>query len=166
MRSSFEYIISRQKRKGIPSIINGVHVVPETLNGLDDNQNMIFINLYIHSEKALYTRLVDRNPESYMIDHVPFIFQTNMDLYASTELSRRIIISSRFFLFFSDPIIPKQSKNTSVKFLWLKFISRAIFIGLSTQECQLGSSSKSIGITIFFKPLAYPASNKSHARRI
>ena len=85
MRSSFEYIIERQKRKGIPSIINGVHIVPEALNGLANNQNMIYINLYIHSEKVLYSRLANRNPESYMINHVPFIFQTNIDLYTSTE---------------------------------------------------------------------------------
>ena len=90
MRSSFEYIIGRQKRKGIPSIINGVHIIPESLNGLADNHNVIYINLYVHSEQALYTRLVERNPESYMIKHVPFIFQTNIDLYASTEkLSRK-----------------------------------------------------------------------------
>lgn len=85
MRFSFEYIVGRQKRKGIPSIINGVHIIPEVLNGLAENQDIIYINLYIHSEQALYTRLVNRNPESYMINHVPFIFQTNLDLHASTE---------------------------------------------------------------------------------
>lgn len=89
MRSSFEYIVGRQKRKGIPSIINGVHIIPEALNGLADNHNVIYINLYTHSEQALYTRLVGRNPKSYVINHVPFIFQTNIDLYTSTErLSR------------------------------------------------------------------------------
>lgn len=85
MRFSFEHIVGRQKRKGIPSIINGVHIIPEVLNGLAENQDIIYINLYIHSEQALYTRLVNRNPESYMINHVPFIFQTNLDLHASTE---------------------------------------------------------------------------------
>lgn len=85
MRSSFEYIVGRQKRKGIPTIINGVHIVPEALNGLADNHNVIYINLYTHSEQALYTRLVGRNPDSYMINYVPFIFQTNIDLYTSTE---------------------------------------------------------------------------------
>ena len=85
MRSSFEYIVGRQKRKGIPSIINGVHIIPEVLNGLADNHNVIFINLYTHSEEALYTRLVGRNPESYMINHVPFISQANIVLYTSPE---------------------------------------------------------------------------------
>ncbi len=85
MRASFEYIVGRQQRKGIPSIINGVHIIPEVLNGLVENHNVIYINLYLRNEKALYTRLVNRNPKSYMIDHVSFIFQTNLDLYASTE---------------------------------------------------------------------------------
>lgn len=84
MRSSFEYIVARQQRKGIPSIINGVHIVPETLNGIVDNHNVIFINLYIHSEDALYKRLINRNPNSYMVNHVPFIFKTNQELYIST----------------------------------------------------------------------------------
>ncbi len=85
MRSSFESIVDRQKRKGISSIINGVHIIPETLNGLAENRNVIYINLYVTSEQALYTRLFNRNPESYMINHIPFIYKANMDLYTSTE---------------------------------------------------------------------------------
>lgn len=84
MRSSFENIAARQQRKGIPSIINGVHIVPETLNGIVDNHNVIFINQYINSEDALRKRLVNRNPNSYMVNHVPFIFKTNQELYFST----------------------------------------------------------------------------------
>lgn len=84
MRSSLEYIVARQQRKGIPSIINGVHIIPESLNGLVRNHNVIYINLHISSEQALYTRLVNRNSKSYMLRHVPFIFQTNLDLYTST----------------------------------------------------------------------------------
>ena len=85
MRSSFESIVDRQKRKGISSIINGVHIIPEALNGLAENRNVIYINLYVTSEQALYTRLFNRNPESYMIHHIPFIYKANMDLYTSTE---------------------------------------------------------------------------------
>lgn len=84
MLSSFEYIVARQQRKGIPSIINGVHVVPEMLNGLANNHNVIYINLYVNSERELYKRLVNRNPQSYMLEHIPFIFKTNVDLYYST----------------------------------------------------------------------------------
>lgn len=85
MRSSFESIVDRQKRKGISSIINGVHIIPEALNGLAENRNVIYINLYVTSEQVLYTRLINRNPESYMINHIPFIYKANMDLYTSTE---------------------------------------------------------------------------------
>lgn len=85
MRSSFEGIVGRQKRKGIPSIINGVHIIPETLNGLAENRNLTYINLYVTSERALYNRLLNRDPNSYMINHTPFIYKANMDLYASTE---------------------------------------------------------------------------------
>ncbi len=84
MRSSFEYIVARQQRKGIPSIINGVHVIPEMLNGLANNHNIIYINLYVNCERQLYKRLVNRNPQSYMLEHIPFIFKTNVDLYYST----------------------------------------------------------------------------------
>lgn len=86
MYSSLEFIVCRQQRKGIPSIINGVHIIPETLNGLVENQNIIYINLYINNEQALYKRLLDRDPTSYMMKHIPFIFQTNIDLYKSTNI--------------------------------------------------------------------------------
>lgn len=84
MFSSLEYIIGRQQRKGISSIINGVHIIPETLNGLVCNKNVIYINLFINNEIALYERLLQRNPYSYMLEHIPFIFQTNVDLHTST----------------------------------------------------------------------------------
>ena len=85
MFSSIEYIVGRQQRKGISSIINGVHIIPEILNGLADNKNTIYINLYINNEQELYKRLVNRDPESYMLKHIPFIYQTNIDLYTSTD---------------------------------------------------------------------------------
>ena len=85
MKKSFEQIISRQQRKGIASIINGVHVIPEVLNGIAENNNIIYINLYVTSEKEIYRRILNRNPSSYMLDHIPFIFQTNCDLCSSTE---------------------------------------------------------------------------------
>ncbi len=84
MFSSLEYIVGRQRRKGISSIINGVHIIPEMLNGLAENQNIIYINLYINNEQELYKRLKNRDPQSYMLKHIPFIFQTNVDLYTRT----------------------------------------------------------------------------------
>lgn len=85
MKNSFEQIIARQQRKGISSIINGVHIIPEVLNGLAGNHNIIYINLYIDNEQKIYERIVKRNPTSYMLDHIPFIYQTNRELYLSTK---------------------------------------------------------------------------------
>lgn len=85
MKNSFEQIVARQKRKGISSIINGVHIIPEVLNGLAGNNNIIYINLYIGNEQKIYERIAKRNPTSYMLDHIPFIYQTNRDLYLSTK---------------------------------------------------------------------------------
>lgn len=83
MKKSFKKIIERQQRKGIPSIINGVHIIPELLEEFQNN-NIMFINLYVTDKKIIYNRIKNRNPTSYMLDHVQFIYQTNMDLYKST----------------------------------------------------------------------------------
>lgn len=85
MKRSFEQIIARQQRKGIASIINGVHVIPEVLNGIAENKNIIYINLYVTDEHTIYERIVNRDPSSYMLDHIPFIFRTNNDLFLSTD---------------------------------------------------------------------------------
>lgn len=85
MKKSFEQIVARQQRKGIATIINGVHVIPEVLIGIAENKNLIFINLYVTNEHEIYKRISKRDSTSYMLEHVPFIFQTNNDLYFSTE---------------------------------------------------------------------------------
>lgn len=85
MKKSFEQIVARQKRKGIASIINGVHIIPEILNGIAENNNIIYINLYITNEQEIYNRILSRDSCSYMLNYVPFIFQTNTDLYLSTK---------------------------------------------------------------------------------
>ena len=91
MRKSFENIVFRQQRKGISSIINGVHIIPEVMNGIAGNNNIIYVNLYINSEEEIYNRLLSRNPTSYMLNHVPLIFQTNVDLDMSVrKLSQRV----------------------------------------------------------------------------
>lgn len=109
MRSSFEGIVDRQKRKGISSIINGVHIIPETLSGLAENRNVIYINLYVTNEQALYTRLFNRNPESYMINHVPFIYKANMDLYTSTEK-----LSVKFPYLFNNVDVTESSVDETI----------------------------------------------------
>lgn len=88
MRDSISNIILRQQRKGIPTIINGVHIVPEVLNGIANNDNIVFINLYLNNEQALQSRLLTRDQDKYM-PCVPMLFSTNCELYSSTtELSK------------------------------------------------------------------------------
>lgn len=85
MKKSIENIIARQQRKGISSIINGVHIVPEVLMDLSTNSRILFVNLYINNKEVLCDRLTKRDPESYMLQHIPFIFQSNNDLFLSTQ---------------------------------------------------------------------------------
>lgn len=80
MRNSIINIVKRQQRKEIPSIINGVHIIPEELYAHLPNSNIIYLNLYIDSETALWNRLKMRNPEKYKSECVPFLYQTNVDL--------------------------------------------------------------------------------------
>lgn len=85
MKTSFEQIVARQQRKGISTIINGVHIVPEVLADMLQNEKVVFINLYVTKEMEIYKRIFSRDSKSYMLEHIPFIFQTNNDLYFSTE---------------------------------------------------------------------------------
>lgn len=84
MKNSLEQIVNRQQRKGIASIINGVHIIPEILNGLAGNKDIIYINLYVTDENILYERLLKRN-SLHMLKNTSLIFQTNKELYLSTK---------------------------------------------------------------------------------
>lgn len=89
MRKSIEQIIMRQQRKGITSIINGVHLVPEVLNGIAGNSRVKFINLYINSIDVLRQRLIGRDEKKYM-PYLEVSFEANCALYESTQaLSRK-----------------------------------------------------------------------------
>ncbi len=82
MKKPIENIILRQQRKGIPSIINGVHIVPETLNGIAQNKNVVYVNLYVSAKAVLKSRLATRDKQKYM----PFLdvsFDANCALYGS-----------------------------------------------------------------------------------
>ena len=84
IKQSIEKIVERQQRKGIPSIINGVHIVPEVLNGIVQNRNVVFINLYIKTKESLSLRLCGRDEGKYK----PFLdisFEANCSLYDSTQ---------------------------------------------------------------------------------
>lgn len=83
MKSSFEQIVKRQQRKGINTIINGVHIIPELL--FDISKYTVFINLYVTDERIIKERIKNRNPDSYMLDYIPFIYKTNNELYNSTK---------------------------------------------------------------------------------
>lgn len=84
MKSSIEKIVERQKRKGIPSIINGVHIIPSTLNGLCKNNKMIYINLYVNNKESIYNRIYNRDPNSYMLNNIEFIYNSGKDLFYDT----------------------------------------------------------------------------------
>ena len=77
MKNSIVNIIKRQQRKRIPSIINGVHIIPEELYLCTPFPNILYINLYIDSEKTLWNRLNKRNPQKYKKEYVPLLYQTN-----------------------------------------------------------------------------------------
>ncbi len=107
MKKSFEQIVARQKRKGIATIINGVHIIPEILNGIAENNNIIYINLYITNEQEIYERISNRDSCSYMLNFVPFIFQTNKDLYLSTKK-----IALKYHYIFNIDVTDLSIENT------------------------------------------------------
>ena len=80
MKTLLLNIIQRQQRKEIPSIINGVHVIPEELYVHLKATNIVYINLYVDSEKILWDRLKKRDPQKYKLECVPLLYQTNIDL--------------------------------------------------------------------------------------
>lgn len=89
IKNSIENIILRQQRKGIPSIINGVHIVPEVLDGIVQNKGVAYVNLYIDSKEALCKRWGNRDPNKYM-PYLNVSFETNLLLCKSTlELSKK-----------------------------------------------------------------------------
>lgn len=107
MKRSFEQIIARQQRKGIATIINGVHVIPEVLSDIAENNNIIFINLYVTNKHEIYERISKRDSTSYMLEHIPFIFQTNTEQYLSTER-----ISSKYRNIFNINVTGLSVENT------------------------------------------------------
>lgn len=81
MKDSIINIVKRQQRKKIPSIINGVHIIPEEMYlSMPKSSNIVYLNLYIDSEESLWNRLKERNPQKYKRDCIPLLFKANMDL--------------------------------------------------------------------------------------
>ena len=90
MKKPLEKIIERQQRKEIPTIINGVHIIPEVLCGFAGNKNIIYINLYVNNQDEISKRISGRKKDkgsrsSYMLEHIPLIYQTNDALSSSTS---------------------------------------------------------------------------------
>lgn len=85
MKNSIINIVKRQQRKNIPSIINGVHIIPEELYLYLPQSNIIYINLYVDSEEILWNRLKYRNSQKYKPECVHLLYQTNNDLKSSLE---------------------------------------------------------------------------------
>lgn len=85
MKNSIINIIKRQQRKSIPSIINGVHIIPEELYLSLPFPNILYINLYIDSKEDLWNRLKDRDSQKYKLDCVSCLYQTNVDLKSSID---------------------------------------------------------------------------------
>ncbi len=89
MKYSLRQIIKRQQRKGIPTIINGVHIVPEILYPFLPFENLLYITLCLGSEAELRNRLQTRNQQKYSKDSVHFLYLANKILTEkTTQLSK------------------------------------------------------------------------------
>lgn len=97
MEKSFKNIIIRQQRRTLSTVINGVHIVPESLQYYKDNKQVLFINLFVNNEDAIKKRIYERDPASYMLQEIPFIFKANQELHASTTLLSQNVCSNTFF---------------------------------------------------------------------
>lgn len=85
MKYSLLQIIKRQQRKGIPTIINGVHIVPEILCPFLPFNNLLYITLYLEFEAGLRARLETRNQQKYTRESIPFLYEANKTLAEKTS---------------------------------------------------------------------------------
>ena len=85
MKKSLFNVAYRQQRKGIPSIINGVDIIPEELENLLANKNIFFISLYISDYETLKERLSNRSTEKYSIKNIIKLYKMNNDLMVKTR---------------------------------------------------------------------------------
>lgn len=85
MKNSIINIIKRQQRKNIPSIINGVHIIPEELYAHILLPNILYIILYVDSEETLWKRLRKRDSQKYTPQCIPYLYKTNLELQNSIQ---------------------------------------------------------------------------------
>ena len=87
MMNSIIAIVHRQQRNDIPTIINGVHIIPEILyDNMLFSSHIAYVNLFIESEDLLWTLLRNRDPQKYKKEGVPFLYRMNLDLHKQTSL--------------------------------------------------------------------------------
>lgn len=96
MKYSIKEIVQRQKRKKIPTIINGVHIIPEVLAEFINSPNIIYINLFFDCQDDLFNHLKKRDQEKYGLKSVPFLFDMNKEL--NDSMSQLHSKSPRSFL--------------------------------------------------------------------
>lgn len=85
MKNSIINIVKRQQRKQIPSIINGVHIIPEELYAHMPFSNVLYFILYVDSEEVLWMRLKNRDSQKYTHNCVPVLYKTNVELQNSIQ---------------------------------------------------------------------------------
>ena len=116
MKASIRNIILRQQRKGIPTIINGVHIIPEVLYDYLDFPNVIYVILYTDTKRELEKHYMSRNdnkhPKSLSLtfDMNKKLFRRSSDLIGHKKNVFVINISSLSASDVND-IIAKQLKN-------------------------------------------------------
>lgn len=85
MKYSIKEIVKRQKRRQIPTIINGVHIIPEILFEFINFPNIKYVTLFFDSEDDLFKHLKERDANKYGKKCVPFLFEMNIELQKSIE---------------------------------------------------------------------------------
>ena len=92
MRKSIDEIIKRQNRKCIPTIICGVHIIPEILYDTISGENIKYINLYFDCEKDLYSHLKIRDNNKYGEKNIPFLFKMSFRMGGEMKLNEAIVV--------------------------------------------------------------------------
>lgn len=85
MKNSITNIVLRQKRRKISTIINGVHIIPDKLKDLINEDNVLFVNLYVEDKVILQHRLFNREPTTYMLDFIDKMYSCNCQLFDETN---------------------------------------------------------------------------------
>lgn len=114
MKYSLYQIIKRQQRKGIPTIINGVHIIPEVLYSFLPLDNLLYITLYLGSEAELMSRLEVRDQKKYSKESIPFLYASNKAL---EEKTKKLSIVHPNIITFNTGSISKGETITALKFL-------------------------------------------------